>query len=109
MREKIYKWLDENAADERKPKDSADQFYYKTRKKALGPFKRELWGLAEPVRDSLARVYDKKFAFLFEKLAVVGTADLVKKWVVPAEQHRRAPDGLAPAIVAAPDDPDAGE
>lgn len=108
-RQKIYKWLDDNAADERKPKDSPDQFYYKTRKKALGPFKRELWDLPEPVRGALARVYDQKFAFLFEQLAVVGTADLVKKWVSPAEQHRRAPDGLTPAVVAAPDDPDAGE
>src|SRR5687767_2153165 len=108
-REKIYKWLDENAADERKPKDSADQFYYKTRKKALGPFKRELWDLPDSVRAKLGRVYDEKFAFLFEQLAVVGTADLVKRWVAPAEQHRRAPDGLTPAVVAAPDDPDAGE
>jgi fructose-bisphosphate aldolase, class II len=108
-REKIYRWLDENAADERKPKDSADQFYYKTRKKALGPFKRELWDLPEGVRDALARVYDKKFAFLFEQLAVSGTADLVNKWVSPPEQHRRAPDGLAAAVIAAPDDPDAGE
>jgi fructose/tagatose bisphosphate aldolase len=108
-REKIYRWLDENAAEERKPKDSADQFYYKTRKKALGPFKRELWDLPEAVRDSLARVYDKKFAFLFEQLAVSGTADLVTKWVSPPEQHRRAPDGLAAAVIAAPDDPDAGE
>ena len=109
VREQIYRWLDENAADERKPKDSPDQFYYKTRKKALGPFKRALWELPDAVRDALGRVYDKKFAFLFEQLAVVGTADLVKKWVSPSEQHRRAPDGLAPAIVAAPDDPDAGE
>src|SRR5688500_648046 len=109
LREKVYRWLDENAADERKPKDSADQFYYKTRKKALGQFKRELWDLPDSVRGKLGRVYDDKFAFLFEKLAVVGTADMVKKWVSPAEQHRRAPDGLTPAVVAAPDDPDAGE
>ena len=108
-REKIYRWLDQNAADERKPKDSADQFYYKTRKKALGPFKRELWDLPVSVRDSLARVYDKKFGFLFEQLAVVGTADLVRKWISLSPQHRRAPDSLTPAIVAAPDDPDAGE
>jgi fructose/tagatose bisphosphate aldolase len=109
LREKIYRWLDENAAEERKPKDSADQFYYKTRKKALGPFKRELWGLPASVRDTLARVYDEKFAFLFEQLAVVGTADLVKKWVSPSSQHRRVPDSFAPAVVAAPDDADAGE
>jgi hypothetical protein len=109
MRQRIYRWLDENAADERKPKDSADQFYYKTRKKALGPFKRDLWDLSDSVRATVGRVYDEKFAFLFEQLAVVNTADLVKKWVAPAEQHRRAPDGLTPAVVAAPDDPDAGE
>jgi fructose/tagatose bisphosphate aldolase len=108
-REKIYRWLDENAAEERKPKDSPDQFYYKTRKKALGPFKRELWDLPEAVRESLGRVYDRKFAFLFEQLAVSGTAELVNTWVSPPEHHRRAPDGLAAAIIAAPDDPDAGE
>ena len=109
MREGIYKWLDQNAADERKPKDSADQFYYKTRKKALGPFKRDIWGMPEDIKERLAKVYDEKFAFLFEKLAVAGTADLVNEWVSPPEQHRRAPDGLTPAVVAAPDDPDAGE
>jgi hypothetical protein len=65
--------------------------------------------LPEAVRGKLGRVYDEKFAFLFDKLAVVGTADLVKKWVSPAVQHRRAPDALTPAVVAAPDDPDAGE
>lgn len=109
MREGIYKWLDQNAADERKPQDSPDQFYYKTRKKALGPFKRDIWGMPDDVRERLAKVYDEKFAFLFEKLAVAGTADLVQEWVSPPEQHRRAPDGLTPAVVAAPDDPDAGE
>jgi hypothetical protein len=109
MRQRIYAWLDESAADERKPKDSPEQFYYKTRKKALGPFKRDLWDLPEAVKGTLGRVYDEKFAFLFEQLGVAGTADLVKKWVKPAEQHRRAPDGLTPAVVAAPDDPDAGE
>jgi fructose/tagatose bisphosphate aldolase len=109
LKERIYTWLDTNAAEERKPKDSADQFYYKTRKKALGPFKKDLWGMAPDVREKLGRVYDDKFGFLFEKLAVKGTADLVEKWVKPPAQHRRAPDGLTPAVVAAPDDPDAGE
>jgi hypothetical protein len=109
LKERIYTWLDTNAAEERKPKDSADQFYYKTRKKALGPFKKDLWGMAPDVREKLGSVYDDKFGFLFEKLAVKGTADLVEKWVKPPAQHRRAPDGLTPAVVAAPDDPDAGE
>jgi hypothetical protein len=65
--------------------------------------------MPEDAKERLAKVYDEKFAFLFEKLAVAGTADLVTEWVSPPEQHRRAPDGLTPAVVAAPDDPDAGE
>jgi hypothetical protein len=38
-------WLDENAQSERKPKDTDEQFYYRARKKAIGPFKRECWSL----------------------------------------------------------------
>ncbi|HEV8218199.1 MAG TPA: class II fructose-bisphosphate aldolase, partial [Gemmatimonadaceae bacterium] len=42
VRATIYEWLRENAKDERKASDSDEQFFYKTRKKALGPFKRAL-------------------------------------------------------------------
>ena len=34
-------------AGERNPKDSEEQFIYKTRKKAFGDFKEELWQLPE--------------------------------------------------------------
>src|SRR5688500_18057035 len=47
LREQIRTWLDENAAGERKAGDTAEQFYYKARKKAIGPFKGELWELPE--------------------------------------------------------------
>ena len=47
LRDEIYEWLDENAKDERKATDTDEQFFYKTRKKALGPFKRQLWDLPE--------------------------------------------------------------
>ena len=33
-----------NAVEERKPKDTEEQFIYKARKKALGAFKRDLFG-----------------------------------------------------------------
>ena len=39
-------WLRDNAKDERKATDSDEQFFYKTRKKALGPFKQKLWDFA---------------------------------------------------------------
>ena len=104
LRARIYRWLDENATDERKATDSDEQFYYKTRKKALGPFKAELWALPEDTQTRLARVYDKTFGFLFEQLQVGGTAAAVAKTVTAPRQHHQAPKGAV-----APDDPDAGE
>jgi fructose/tagatose bisphosphate aldolase len=105
MREEIYGWLRENAKDERKATDSDEQFFYKTRKKALGPFKRRLWDLPDDVKAALAKAYDAKFGFLFTQLAVGGTSAAVKKTVKPLAVHRPMP-GTPGAIVveAAPDD-----
>ncbi|HUQ45498.1 MAG TPA: class II fructose-bisphosphate aldolase [Gemmatimonadaceae bacterium] len=106
LRSEIYAWLSANAKDERKTSDSDEQFFYKTRKKALGPFKRRLWDLPEDVKGELARVYDAKFEFLFRQLAVDGTAGIVKRHVTSVERHRPAPHEGMPVIEAAPDDAD---
>ena len=108
LKEEVYEWLRKNAADERKPKDSDEQFFYKTRKKALGPFKRALWDLPDAVKTEIGRAYDEKFEFLFSQLAIGGTADAVKRFVHPPERHLPLP-GQGPNVLAAPDDPDAGE
>ena len=106
LRREVYDWLRENAKDERKEKDSDEQFFYKTRKKALGPFKRRLWDLPAETKQRLAKAYDAKFEFLFTQLAIGGTADAVERWVKAPEQHRPAPVHGEPAMVAAPDDAD---
>jgi hypothetical protein len=107
LRKRIYAWLDANAGDERKKGDSDEQFYYKSRKKALGPFKKELWELPEDVREKFGRAYDKTFTFLFEQLRIGGTADAVARYVQAPVQRRRISGGVT--VVAAPDDADAGE
>jgi fructose-bisphosphate aldolase, class II len=109
LRDEIYGWLRENAKDERKPTDSDEQFFYKTRKKALGPFKRRLWDLPEAVKADLATAYDDKFGFLFDQLAVRGTATAVSRYVKPPLQHRPVPSEATVAVAAAPDDAEAGE
>jgi fructose-bisphosphate aldolase, class II len=106
LRGEVYEWLRTNAKDERKPKDSDEQFFYKTRKKALGPFKQRFWDLGADVKERLARAYDQKFEFLFTQLAVGGTADAVARYVHAPEQHRPTPDAAAPGVAAAPDDAD---
>jgi len=108
LREEIYAWLRTNAAEERKAGDSDEQFFYKTRKKALGPFKRQLWDLPVEVKATLAKAYDAKFAFLFDQLAVRGTKAGVQRFVTEPAVVRQAP-GKAAVVEAAPDDADAGE
>ena len=93
-------------ASERKSGDTAEQFYYKARKKAIGPFKRELWSLNEDVRGAIAADLERTFAFLFEQLNVNGTEKDINRFVQAPMQHHAA---LKPALVAAADDPDAGE
>lgn len=107
LRARIYKWLDENASEERKKGDSDEQFYYKSRKKALGPFKKDLWELPEDVKEKFAAAYDKTFSFLFEQLRIGGTSDAVTRFVMAPVQRRRTSGGVT--VEAAPDDPDAGE
>jgi fructose-bisphosphate aldolase class II len=109
LRDEIYAWLRTNAAEERKAGDTDEQFFYKTRKKALGPFKRQLWDLAPEVKARLAKAYEEKFGFLFEKLGVRGTSAAVKRYVKGPAIPRKAPGTGGPAVEAAPDDAEAGE
>jgi fructose-bisphosphate aldolase class II len=106
LRERIRSWLDENAAGERKSGDTPEQFYYKARKKAIGPFKRDMWSLPEDIRSTIAAELEKTFSFLFEQLNVNGTQELVHRFIHAPIQHHAA---LKPVLVAAADDPDAGE
>jgi len=100
FRDQVYAWLRENTADERKPGDTDEQFYYKTRKKGFGPYKAEWWGLGEdvigPIRDAL----QNQFAFLFQKLNVVNSMELVKRFVTAPEVHRPMPTGAVQAVQA---------
>jgi fructose/tagatose bisphosphate aldolase len=105
LRDEIYSWLRENAKDERKASDTDEQFFYKTRKKALGPFKKALWALQEEITAKLAAAYDKKFEFLFTQLGVAGTKPIVTRTVKPLAIHRPRPGtpGFV-TVTAAPDD-----
>ena len=103
---RIKPWLKENAQSDFKPGDSDEQFYYKARKKAIGPFKREFWSLAEDVKSAIVADLEKTFGFLFEQLNVNGTMGLVNQFVhAPVQPHA----ALRPAMATAVDDADAGE
>jgi hypothetical protein len=102
----MYEWIRENAKDERKATDSDEQFFYKSRKKALGPFKRPLWDMPAEVKQAIATLYDKKFRFLFDQLAIGNTKEYVARYVKPPVLHRPMPADATPVHAAAPDDAD---
>lgn len=91
----VEEWCRANAADERKPGQTDEQFLYTTRKKAIGPFKRALWDLE--TRDEILASQAAKIAFLFDQLRVPGTAEVVARHVQPVPLARPIPEALRAA------------
>ena len=80
LRKRAYEWLKVNLAGEVKPGQTEEQFIYKTRKKALGQFKKEIMALPQKMRDAIATEIEAKFDFLFKQLNVVNKRELVNKY-----------------------------
>ncbi len=89
LKEKIYSWLHENCTDEKKPNQTNDQFIYTARKKALGPFKRELHSLTKDVRKKISQAMEEEFSFLFEQLNIKDTKVVVDKYVKPVAADKK--------------------
>jgi fructose/tagatose bisphosphate aldolase len=79
--ERIHRYLDTHCANERKEGDTTEQFYYNTRKKAFGDFKKELWDMPGDVNHRIMQELEERFALMFHKLNAVNTVDLAKKYV----------------------------
>jgi fructose-bisphosphate aldolase, class II len=98
LHREIEAWCFQNATDERKPDQTDQQFVYTSRKKAIGPFKRELWDL--PSKDEILAAQRRKLSFLFTELGVNGSRDMITAYIRPVEVHRPIPDGLREAVTA---------
>jgi fructose-bisphosphate aldolase, class II len=87
LKREIERWLDANAVGERKKGETQAQFLYKTRKKAIGPYKEQVWNLPDGTKEAIRDTLEKKFHFLFTKLRVQDTKALVAKYVKPVSYH----------------------
>ena len=83
LRDRMHAWLKENCKDEMKEGQTETQFLYKTRKKAWGPFKEEIWTLAE--KETLLRDVETKIDFLWKQLNAGATRPAVEKHVNPPD------------------------
>jgi len=82
---KMYAYLDENNQHERKRDMTDDQFYYKTRKRVLGPFKGEIMRLSETEKAEVSKAWEAQFAQLFDALAIADTKPFVTQTVTPVK------------------------
>ncbi|MDD5038602.1 MAG: class II fructose-bisphosphate aldolase [Dehalococcoidales bacterium] len=82
LRQQIYRHLEKVYHSERAPENTDEQFLYATRKKAFGDFKSELWRLPEDSLTKIKETLQERFSLLFQKLKVVNTVELVRKFVV---------------------------
>jgi fructose/tagatose bisphosphate aldolase len=92
LKSEIEGWCFANTADERKDGEDDTQFLYKTRKKALGPYKRQLWEL--PTKDEVLADQESKLRYLFEQLGVAGSKALVARHVHAQRRDLPMPDAL---------------
>lgn len=81
--QEVYAFLTQNHSDERKEGQTAEQFYYNARKRALGPFKQKFWQLPAATLKTIEDAWQQQFELLFERLAIAGTQVEVDRYVHP--------------------------
>ena len=91
VREQMYSWLNENCGGERKPDQTPEQFYYKTRKKAFGPFKKQMWSLTDNTKSALMSELHRQFDMLFTRLSIEGSATVVDQHIKLTPIHHKRP------------------
>ncbi|MFN2297736.1 MAG: class II fructose-bisphosphate aldolase [Anaerolineales bacterium] len=92
LHEEVNAWVKENLSGERKEKDTEEQFLYKLRKKAMGPFKKAFWEMPAENRKALMQAWEKQFGFLYEQLQVNDTQDVVKQYIKPVPVQKSLAD-----------------
>ena len=79
--DRINKHLSDKYTNERKQGETEEQFLYKTRKRAFGDFKKDMWSIPESNLKGIREELESRFSLLFRKLNVIGTRDLVSRFV----------------------------
>jgi len=83
LKAEMYAYLDKNNAADRKPGMTDEQFYYKNRKNAIGPFKTQTWHMPAENKTIIMQALQDQFHKLFVSLGVTGTRQYVEKTIKP--------------------------
>ncbi|GAB4498947.1 MAG: class II fructose-bisphosphate aldolase [Anaerolineales bacterium] len=100
FRKEMYAWLDANASGDRKPGMTDEQFYYKTRKNAIGPFKAKSYALPEAEKEKLGKAWEAQFDKLFNLLGMKDTKQFTDKYIKPVKVAPVIADYVKDAVAA---------
>ena len=100
LRKEMYAWLDVNSAGDRKPGMTDEQFYYKSRKNAIGPFKAKSYALPEAEKAKLSAAWEAQFDKLFSLLGMKDTRQYVDKFIKPVKVAPHLADYVKDAVEA---------
>ena len=81
LRNKMYEYVTSSLQNEREEGWSDEQFLYKLRKKAVGPYKKEMWLMSETDKEVVRKKLSEQLEVLFQKLNIIGTAHTVREYI----------------------------
>ena len=79
--EEMYTWVEQTLGNEHSPDQTREQFIYKSRKKAFGPFKKHLWELSAEEKQPILNALTGQFSEIFTKLNLSNTKKLIADYV----------------------------
>lgn len=95
-----YAFLRETYPGDWKPGKTDEQVLYSARKRAIGPFKQAWWNLPAAAQAQIGHALEEQFAFLFAKLQVVNTREIVQRLTPPVLRDEPRPHAAATAVGA---------
>jgi fructose/tagatose bisphosphate aldolase len=98
LRGDMYAFLDQKFGRDRKPDMTDEQFYYKTRKNAIGPFKSDLWNMSGDKKVEIQSAWEHQFDILFDLLNIKDTRKYVEQTVKPVVIPPAIKDYLGDAV-----------
>jgi fructose/tagatose bisphosphate aldolase len=85
LRSDMYQFLKEKYAADQKPGMTDEQFYYKTRKFAVGPFKAQCWSLPAATLNEIGKAWEVQFLKLFKSFGMTNTEKYTRQCIKPTK------------------------
>lgn len=73
-------WVMRNLSQDKTPAQTEEQFIYKNRKKAFGPFKKSLWDLKDEEKEVILNHIESYLMPIFTKIGIVNTKSLTDSY-----------------------------